>query len=58
MSQERAAAYAKPCSDFLDREQFGYCLFAHRSIPHAATLGGATMSFAIDLSAGQNDELD
>jgi hypothetical protein len=41
MSLERAAAYAKPCSDFLDREQFGYCLFAHRLIPNADMVVGA-----------------
>jgi hypothetical protein len=58
MSLERAAAYAKPCSYFLDREQFWYCLLAHRSIPHAAALGSATTSFALDLSAGQKDQLD
>jgi hypothetical protein len=58
MSLKRAAAYAKPCSDFLDREQFGYCLLAHRSIPHVAALDSATTSFALDLRVGQKDQLD
>jgi len=53
-----ATAYAKPRCNFLDREQFWYFLLTHLSIPHANTPGGAEPLFAIDSSAGQNDELD
>jgi hypothetical protein len=55
---ESATAYAKPRCDFLDREQFWNFLLTHRSIPHAVMLFGIAVSFAIDSSVGQNDELD